>query len=737
MIINLKVKNAIIFLVISILLLGLNLGNLNNGFTLVSFAQETGETAETGEAQETTAINEAVETAETEGEVEAETEEEEELDISLKADYITYEKIEGEDLIIAKGKVNFQYQDIEIKADYLKINLDTNLLFASGEVLFKQDETETNCEELTYNWKTKKIILLRLEGELTGEGIKGKVYYQGEKMENFPETVEIAGGSFTTCDLKEPHYHIVAKEMIIYPKDKIIARNISWYEGKIKIITLPYFLIFLDRKTQQPILPKIGQNSTDGWFIKAYFNYYVDEKSYGTLYIDWLEKKGIGTGVEHTLEIGNTNHPGETSFYLYQIKDKNSGNINLSGRIKYEQEFEEDLKTQVTLNYSGSRATGGELLSNSLKSQFNLDKKGEKYNLKISGKYNFSGTGLGQEDLSIDGNVTVKHNYTFSDKLNSALTLVYIDKNPASQEVADRELKPKLELKYKGEGYSLNVTTEKRFDLDGENYTGENISKIIDRLPEFVFNKSAAVIGDTKITYDIDASVGHFYEAATEEDNWRGEYIINVKRPFNLGEYLTLTPSGIFRQDVYLTGEARYLVGGKMDLKAVYNPYISSTLSYSYNKSVGPTPFNFDYITPLTNTISEKLTLKPSEKVKLDLSTNYNFITENFGNLVAKLEYKPKDDWKMNFSSSYNLNTKEWTKKINSTLDLQVTDDWRIKYKGVVDLDDFKLTNSVVGITRDLHCREITINYKQATKSFWVEFYIKAFPTEKITIGGQ
>ncbi|GAH98287.1 unnamed protein product [marine sediment metagenome] len=63
MIINLKVKNAIIFLVISILLLRLNLGNLNNGFTLVSFAQETGETVEAGEAQETTATNEAVETA--------------------------------------------------------------------------------------------------------------------------------------------------------------------------------------------------------------------------------------------------------------------------------------------------------------------------------------------------------------------------------------------------------------------------------------------------------------------------------------------------------------------------------------------------------------------------------------------------------------------------------------------------------------------------------------------------
>lgn len=674
----------------------------------------------------------------TEEEVEeVEAEIEEELDIFLTAEYITYEKIEGEDLIIARDGVQLKYQDIEVKADYLKINLSTNLLFGSGEVLFKQDETETNCEELTYNWETKKVLLLRLKGEITGEGIKGKVYYQGDEMENFPETVEISEGSFTTCELEEPHYHIVAKEMIIYPKDKIIVRNISWYEGKKKIITLPYFLIFLDHKTQQPILPKIGQNSADGWFIKTNFNYYIDEKSYGTLYIDWLEKKGIGTGVEHTWEIGDENNSGETSLYLYQIKEKNSGEFQLTGTLNYKQEFtEENIKTQVTLNYSGTKSEGGGLPYNTLKSQFSFEKKEEKYNLKIRGKYNLSGTGLGQEDLSINGNIRVNHNYTINDKLSSALTLLYTDKNPASQEVADLELKPKWELKYKGEGYTLNLITEKRFDLDGDNYTDENISKIINRLPEFVFNKSATVIGDTKITYDINASVGHFYEAATEEDNWRGEYIIKVKRPFDLGEYFTLTPSGIFRQDVYLTGEARYLLGGKIDLKASYESYISATFSYNYDKLVGPTPFNFDYIAPLTNTVKGKLTFKPSEKFKLDLSTNYNFVTENFGNLVAKVEYKPKDEWKMNFSSSYNLNTKEWTKKINSTLNLQLNEDWRIKYKGVVDLDEFKLTNSVVGITRDLHCREITINYKQANKSIWVEFHIKAFPTEKITIGG-
>ncbi|GAH55918.1 unnamed protein product, partial [marine sediment metagenome] len=296
------------------------------------------------------------------------------------------------------------------------------------------------------------------------------------------------------------------------------------------------------------------------------------------------------------------NNSGDASFYLYQIKEKNSDITNVTGKIDYQQNITDNLKTQFVLNYSGNKTPGEELSPNSINSQLNInyDKKEDKYSLKLTGKYKFNGTGLGSENLSIDGNIKVKHNYTINDKLSSALTLTYTDKNPASQEEADLELTPKWELKYKGDGYTLNLTTKKRFDLDGDNYTDENISNIINRLPEFVFKKSSATIGETKITYNIDGSVGHFYEAATEEDNVRGEYIINLKRPFELGEYLTLTPSGIFRQDVYLTGEARYLVGGKVDLKAVYNSNISTTISYNYNKSVGPTPFNFDSIAPLT-----------------------------------------------------------------------------------------------------------------------------------------
>ncbi|GAG56881.1 unnamed protein product, partial [marine sediment metagenome] len=116
-----KVKNVGIFLAIFTLILGINLGlgGLNSRITLVSFAQETEETEETvevEETQETPATEEAVREEETEKtEEETEAEKEEELDIFLTGDYITYEKIEGEDLIIAKDGVELKYQDIEVK----------------------------------------------------------------------------------------------------------------------------------------------------------------------------------------------------------------------------------------------------------------------------------------------------------------------------------------------------------------------------------------------------------------------------------------------------------------------------------------------------------------------------------------------------------------------------------------------------------------------------------------------
>ena len=61
------------------------------------------------------------------------------------------------------------YGDIEIKADSIVINMNTNLLFAigirdttgkvSGKPSFKEGSNQFESDELTYNFKTRKALI--------------------------------------------------------------------------------------------------------------------------------------------------------------------------------------------------------------------------------------------------------------------------------------------------------------------------------------------------------------------------------------------------------------------------------------------------------------------------------------------------------------------------------------------------------------------------------------------------
>ena len=258
----------------------------------------------------------------------------------------------------------------------------------------------------------------------------------------------------------------------------------------------------------------------------------------------------------------------------------------------------------------------------------------------------------------------------------------------------------------------------------------------LDRIPELVFNKSSAKLWNTGISYSINASVGRFYESATDQENVRGEYIININRPFKITDNISLNASGLYRQDFYLTGEARYMLGGKLDLNIDYQPKFYGNFSYSYYMSEGPTPFNFDTLSPLSESASASITLKPGNDLQINLSTNYNFVSESFGSLGAKLQWNPKDEHSVSLSTYYDLNKMKWSDRIDTKITLKLSDEWKVNYSGSLYFNKFDIKNSVISVVRDLHCREVSINYRQSSKSIWVDFSIKAFPTESITIGG-
>ncbi|HBY57921.1 MAG TPA: hypothetical protein DEG96_08720 [Candidatus Atribacteria bacterium] len=669
---------------------------------------------------------------------EEEEEEEEELvagGLTISADFLSYQVIEGEDVVEARDNVRLRYEDINLKANYLQIMLDRNEFIAKEQVLFNIGEESYSCQALNYNWKTDKIIMDEFSGETTGENIRGMVYYEGGKLENFPDTIAIDSGVFTTCDLENPHWHIEAEEITIYVDDKIIAKKVSWYEGDRKMFTLPSFLIFLRGKNQLPYIPQVGQSSSEGWFLKNQINYVQDESSYGSLYLDLMQQKGLAAGIEHTFELGEKAiDDGEVVLYLYGLKRKAANIYDLDASINYWQNFEHDLRLKANIIYDGTiYPAATQNSSHIIKPDFYLYKKWEDALLTLTGKYNFN---VKSSSTTSTGNIKMVYDNTLTDELSSHLVLMYNSQDSTDQPI-DQWLRPEWQLKYAGQGYTLSLVTEKLFELQ-DNILGVGTSSVstLDRIPEFIFTKSSSEFMDTGIIYSINASVGNYYESATDQQNIRGEYIINANRPFKITDNISLNASGIYRQDVYLSGEARYLLGSKLDLKVGYQPEFYGNFSYNYYMSEGPTPFNFDLLSPLNEYASASIVLKPRDDLQINLATNYNFVSESFGSLGARLQWEPKGEHDIYLSSYYDLNKREWNKRIDTRMSLKLSEEWKMSYSGSLYFDDFDIRNSVISVVKDLHCREISINYKQSTKSIWVDFSIKAFPTETITVGG-
>ena len=126
------------------------------------------------------------------------------------------------------GKSEVYYENIELKAENIDIDMDSNIVTARGkqdstgkhfgEPVFSENGSEVNSHEMKYNFNTKKGLIV---DAVTHEG---ENYIHGEKIYKTPDDIlYIKHGKYTTCNLRHPHYWFSTKRLKIIPEDKIIT----------------------------------------------------------------------------------------------------------------------------------------------------------------------------------------------------------------------------------------------------------------------------------------------------------------------------------------------------------------------------------------------------------------------------------------------------------------------------------------------------------------------------------
>jgi len=195
---------------------------------------------------------------------------------------------------------NVTYQDIELKADFIKLNLNTKDVYAEGipdstgamigEPVFTQGSEEYKSKNLRYNFKSEKGIIHDIDTQ-QGEG-----FLKGETTKRIGQKEYIMkNGKYTTCDKEHPDFYLMMTKAKVIPNKKTITgpAYMVLEDFPIYFPFLP-FGYFPDNPTYSSgvIIPSYGEEENRGFYLKQGGYYWAASPYYDVTFLGDIYSKG-------------------------------------------------------------------------------------------------------------------------------------------------------------------------------------------------------------------------------------------------------------------------------------------------------------------------------------------------------------------------------------------------------------------------------------------------------------
>ena len=452
-------------------------------------------------------------------------------------------------LVYIYNEGDVTYQNMNLKADFMRVNMDTKEIFAYGKPdsvdgklvsthpVFTEGQTSYTMDTITYNISSKKA---KIKGVATQEGDGWLVGGSVKKMAD--NTINIQHGKYTTCDHTDhPHFYLAMTKAKIIPGKKIITgpAYLVMEDVPIYFLGIPegFFPINMGPKSGL-LMPSFGEDSK-GFFIRD-LGYYFKLGEHADLAI----RGGIYT-------LGSW----EVSAASRYIKRyKYSGNISANfASVKYGEKGEPDYIKQnnVRLQWSHTqdpKANPGSTFSASV-------------NFATSGYNRYSATSL-NDILSTQTNSTISYSKNWAGTPLSLSMNMAVSQN--SQTKAIQVTLPTIAFNVS------RIYPFKRKEAVGKQRWYEKIS----------MSYSA------KMTNTVSTTEQDIFTVQTLKNMKNGiEHSLPVSASFNLFNYINVSPSFNYTERWYFKKVEQMWnpITNKIDmLDPVYGFY----RLYNYNASV-------------------------------------------------------------------------------------------------------------------------------------------------------
>jgi len=173
-------------------------------------------------------------------------------------------------------KAQVKYKDIELTADYIELNRDSNLIHATGrqdstgtiagKPIFKQGDQEFEADEIRYNYLTKKGIVYGVVTEQEG----GFIHSGKTKLVN-DSTYNLKDGKYTTCDAEHPHFYLQMTKAKVLSNKKIVTGP-----AYLVVEDMPIYFLFIPfgffpnspKYSSGFLMPTYGDEINRGFFLR-------------------------------------------------------------------------------------------------------------------------------------------------------------------------------------------------------------------------------------------------------------------------------------------------------------------------------------------------------------------------------------------------------------------------------------------------------------------------------------
>lgn len=210
------------------------------------------------------------------------------------------------------GNVYIRRPQQQLKADYVRLNLNTEQLYAEGNVVFNTPDHVLRGSIMDFNFQTEMGVIQN--GTVENE----KYQLSGERIERLGKKRYFAlEGEYTTCRDCPASWKIFGKEVDLTIDEYAHMKQVYFKINEAPSLYLPYLVVPIKTKRQSGFLfPRLQLRGPNGFsFVQPYF-WAISRSMDATFGLGYLSMRGMKSENEFRYKFSERTYGQFNGFYL-------------------------------------------------------------------------------------------------------------------------------------------------------------------------------------------------------------------------------------------------------------------------------------------------------------------------------------------------------------------------------------------------------------------------------------